>query len=234
MKILYEDNHVIVAYKECGLLSQEDISKSDDILTLIKAYIKDKYNKPGDVYLGLVHRLDRNTSGVMVFARTSKAASRLSEQIRLHNSFNKKYLAIVEGKMNINEEKTLTNKLLKNEAQNKSYVSNDKLAKEASLIYKVIDCKNINGTYYSLLDITLLTGRHHQIRCQLAHINHPIAGDLKYGARKLKENEYTLSSYSLSFMHPTLKTEMNFKYFESYSLFKEFDNSDLLKKYNLN
>lgn len=232
MKILYEDNHVIVAYKEAGILAQEDITKSKDILNSLKAYIKERYNKSGEVYLGLVHRLDRNTSGLMVFARTSKAAARLSEQIRNHSNFNKKYLAIVEGKMEINEEKTLINNLVKNESQNKSYVSKGKDAKEAKLIYKVLDSKNIDGIYYSLLDITLLTGRHHQIRCQLSHINHPIAGDVKYGAKKLKMNEYDLSSYSLSFLHPTLKKEMNFKYMESYSLFKYFD-EDILKKYEL-
>lgn len=232
MKILYEDNHVIVAYKAPGILAQEDITKSKDILNSLKAYIKERYNKPGEVYLGLVHRLDRNTSGLMVFARTSKAAARLSEQIRNHSNFNKKYLAVVEGKMEIGEEKTLINNLLKNESQNKSYVSNSSSAKEAKLIYKVLDSKMIDGNYYSLLDITLLTGRHHQIRCQLSHINHPIAGDVKYGARTLKMNEYDLSSYSLSFLHPTLKNEMNFKYMESYSLFKDFD-EDILKKYEL-
>ncbi len=233
MKILYEDNHVIVAYKECGLLSQEDISKSKDILTSLKAYIKEKYEKPGEVYLGLVHRLDRNTSGLMVFARTSKAASRLSEQIRNHENFNKKYLAVVEGKMEVGDSNILVNKLLKNEAQNKSYVSNSKEAKEARLEYTVLDSKLINGKPYSLVSITLLTGRHHQIRCQFAHIKHPIAGDLKYGGHKLERNEYNLSSYSLSFIHPTKKEVMNFNYFESYSLFKEFDDNDLLNKYKL-
>lgn len=234
MKILYEDNHIIVAYKPSGVLSQEDKSHDIDMLTELKKYIKVKYNKPGEVFLGLVHRLDRNTSGVMVFARTSKAAQRLSDQIQTHSGFNKKYLAVVEGKMDIGECKKLTNKLLKNESENKSYVSTSKDAKEASLIYKVLDCKNINGLYYSLLDIELLTGRHHQIRCQLSYIKHPIAGDIKYGAKLLGGHEYNLSSYSLSFIHPTLKENMIFNYFESNLLFTKFDNTDnFLSKYKL-
>lgn len=233
MEILFEDNQVIVAYKEVGLLSQADISGDRDILNDLKLYIKEKYNKPGAVYLGLVHRLDRNTSGVMVFARTSKAASRLSEEIREHKQFNKKYLAIVEGIIPQGESKTLKNNLLKNEDKNKSFVSSSKNAKEAILTYTSLDNVTINNKSYSLLDITLLTGRHHQIRCQLSHIGHPIAGDLKYGALKIQNNEYYLSSYSISFTHPTLKNDMTFNYFKSYGLFSFFSKDDLLKKYNL-
>ena len=233
MKILYEDNHILVVYKPEGVLSQADISKDIDLLTELKKYIKEKYNKPGDVYLGLVHRLDRNTSGVMVFARTSKAAERLSKQIKEHNGFNKKYLAVVEGKMNIGEEKELVNKLLKNEKENKSYVSKSSSALESRLKYHVLDTKEINSKYYSLLDIELFTGRHHQIRCQLSYIGHPIAGDTKYGAKMLGGKAYNLSSYSLSFIHPTLKEEMTFTYFEPKHLFSQFSKSDLLKKYNL-
>lgn len=233
MEILFEDNQVIVAFKEAGLLSQGDISGDNDILNDLKLYIKEKYNKPGAVYLGLVHRLDRNTSGVMVFARTSKAASRLSEEIREHKQFNKKYLAVVEGIIPRGETITLKNRLLKNEDKNKSFVSNSKDAKEAVLTYTSLDNVTINNKSYSLLDITLLTGRHHQIRCQLSHIGHPIAGDLKYGASKLKNNEYYLSSYSISFTHPTLKESMTFNYFKSYGLFSFFSKDDLLNKYNL-
>jgi len=233
-KVLYEDNHVIVAYKREGILSQEDITKAPDILNSLKDYIKEKYNKPGNVFLGLVHRLDRNTSGVMVFARTSKAASRLSEQIKIHSGFNKKYLAVVEGKMPIGQTETLKNRLLKNEKENKSYVSNSKDAKEAELIYKVLDSKIIDGAPFSLLDITLLTGRHHQIRCQLSNIHHPIAGDMKYGAKRNGGNSYNLSSYRLEFMHPTTKENMSFEYFEPNHLFKRFcDSKDFLKMYKL-
>lgn len=232
MDILFEDNHIIVAYKPCGLLSQEDISKDKDILTELKQYIKVKYNKEGNVYLGLVHRLDRNTSGVMVFARTSKAASRLSSSIQNHVGFEKKYLAVVEGKMNKGEERVLNNKLLKNEKENKSYVSRDHKALDASLKYKVLDTINIANEYYSLLDVALYTGRHHQIRCQLSYIGHPIAGDTKYGAKPNK-NGYNLSSYSLSLVHPVKKEEMTFKYFKTYNMFKYFGNDEILKKYNL-
>lgn len=234
MNILYEDNQVIVAFKPEGILSQEDISHDSDMLTELKKYIKAKYNKEGNVFLGLVHRLDRNTSGVMVFARTSKAASRLSEDIRERVSFNKNYLAVVEGKMPIGESKRLSNKLLKNEKEKKCYVSNSKDAKEAILDYRVLDCKNINGEDYSLLKIDLHTGRHHQIRCQLSNIGHPIAGDMKYGAKRIGGKSYNLSSYHLSFTHPTLKTEMSFDYFEPTHLFSRFDNTKyFLNHYNL-
>lgn len=232
MDILFEDNHIIVAYKPVGMLSQEDISKDKDILTELKQYIKVKYNKEGNVYLGLVHRLDRNTSGVMVFARTSKAASRLSDNIKNHVGFEKKYLAVVEGKMKVSEERELNDKLLKNEKENKSYVSKSASALDARLKYKVLDSIKIGEKFYSLLDITLYTGRHHQIRCQLSHIGHPIAGDTKYGAFK-SNSGYNLTSYSLSIVHPVKKEEMNFKYFKAYNLFKYFGNDDLLIKYEL-
>jgi 23S rRNA pseudouridine1911/1915/1917 synthase len=235
MKVLYCDNQVLVAYKEAGLLSQEDSSKNPDILNMLKDYVKEKYNKPGAVYLGLVHRLDRNTSGVMVFARTSKAASRLSEQIREHEMFNKRYLAVVEGQMNIGEEKTLVNFLLKNDKENKSYISKSSDAKKAILDYKVLDTKEINKNKYSLLDINLKTGRHHQIRVQLANIGHPIAGDQKYGAKRLGGNSYNLSSYSISFIHPTTKESLEFNYFEPNRLFARFsDSKNFLKIYKLN
>ena len=234
MDIIFEDNHVLVAYKPEGLLSQEDISKDPDILTELKKYIKESKHKEGNVYLGLVHRLDRNTSGLMVFAKTSKAASRLSENIRERDSFNKKYLAVVEGEMPVGEKRTLHNYLLKNEKENKSYVSKSKDAKEAILDYEVLDSKTFNNAKYSLLNIVLHTGRHHQIRCQLANIGHPIAGDMKYGAKRNGGNSYNLSSYHLSFNHPTLKEEMNFDYFKPNHLFRRFDDSKFfLKKYKL-
>lgn len=208
LKILYEDNQVIVVFKPRGILSQGDGSKSPDILSIIKEYIKVKYNKPGDVYLGLVHRLDRNTSGVMVFARTSKAASRLSQAISMHNGFNKSYLAVVEG--TISGDGRLDDDLYWDEKNKKAFIKKCKDSKEAILEYKVLSQKN-NKT---LLDINLLTGRHHQIRCQLSNIKHPIVGDVKYGSKYEMSNYYALCAYKLSFIHPTLKEMMEFEYID--------------------
>ena len=175
LNILYEDNHIIVVVKPSGILSQEDITKDPDMVTLLKKYIKEKYNKPGDVYLGLVQRLDRMTSGVMVFARTSKAASRLSEQIRNH-SIIKKYYAVVEGKTK--DEDKLENYLIKDEDLVKSFVTTKEKGKFASLEYKKV--KSIDNS--SLVEVTLHTGRHHQIRVQMSNINHPLLGDSLYGS----------------------------------------------------
>lgn len=231
MNILYEDNHIIVVYKEDGILSQEDISKDKDMLNMVKEYIKEKYNKPGNVYVGLVHRLDRNTSGVMVFAKTSKAASRLSLNMKQHN-FSKKYLCIVEG--NIKGSKTLTNYLTYNEKQKKSFITDSVNGKEAILSYKALDNITLDGKDYTLLDISLQTGRQHQIRCQLSYIGHPILGDIKYGAKPYLKNYYALSSYMIEFEHPTLKENMNFTYFKPVKLFKKFYNKeDFIRYYKL-
>ena len=215
LKILYEDNHIIVCYKPKGILSQSDGSSSLDMLSILKDYIKKKYNKPGDVYLGLVHRLDRNTDGVMVFARTSKAASRLSDDIK-NDRFHKKYLAVVEGRLDGSSE--LKDYLFFDSLKKKSFVKKTKDSKEAILIYNALDYKN-NKT---LLDILLKTGRHHQIRCQLSNIGHPIVGDLKYGSNINIGNSYLLSSYSLSIIHPTKKEEMTFEYINK-EYFKDFN-----------
>ena len=215
LKILYEDNHIIVCYKPKGILSQSDGSSSLDMLSILKDYIKKKYNKPGDVYLGLVHRLDRNTDGVMVFARTSKAASRLSDDIK-NDRFHKKYLAVVEGRLDGSRE--LKDYLFFDSLKKKSFVKKTKDSKEAILIYNALDYKN-NKT---LLDILLKTGRHHQIRCQLSNIGHPIVGDLKYGSNINVGNSYLLSSYSLSIIHPTKKEEMTFEYINK-EYFKDFN-----------
>ena len=215
LKILYEDNHIIVCYKPKGILSQSDGSSSLDMLSILKDYIKKKYNKPGDVYLGLVHRLDRNTDGVMVFARTSKAASRLSDDIK-NDRFHKKYLAVVEGRLDGSRE--LKDYLFFDSLKKKSFVKKTKDSKEAILIYNALDYKN-NKT---LLDILLKTGRHHQIRCQLSNIGHPIVGDLKYGSNINIGNSYLLSSYSLSIIHPTKKEEMTFEYINK-EYFKDFN-----------
>ncbi len=205
-KILYEDNHLVVCYKDYGILSQEDSSKASDMLNLLKDYIKEKYNKPGAVFLGLVHRLDRNTEGVMVYARTSKAASRLSEAIR-NNTFNKRYIAVAEGSMDSSG--TLIDKLSKDEKNRKAYIDN-KNGKEAILKYtKLLEAK-INGVLVSYVEIELVTGRFHQIRCQLANIGHPLFGDTKYGSKNFTDKP-VLQAYSLTFIHPTTKEEMVFK-----------------------
>ena len=209
LNILYEDNQVIVVFKPRGMLSQADGTKSPDILSILKQYIKEKYNKPGEVYLGLLHRLDRNTSGVMVFARTSKAAARLSDDISKHNSFEKYYMAVVDGCLK-DKEGILSNMLYWDERQKKAFIKNHKDSKEAKLKYNVIRESNNK----SLLDITLYTGRHHQIRCQRSNIGHPIIGDVKYGSKHQMGNFYALTSYKLTFIHPTLKEKMTFEYID--------------------
>lgn len=202
LNILYEDNHIIVCVKPVGVLSQEDHTKDPDMLSILKEYLKDKYNKPGNVYLGLVMRLDRMTSGIMVFARTSKAASRLSEQIR-NGEVLKKYIAIVSGK--VDEYGTLKDYLIKDEKLVKSFVTTKEKGKLAVLDYKLI--KSYND--YSVLDILLHTGRHHQIRVQFSNIGHPLYGDKLYGSNA--GTHMHLHSYYLSFVHPVSKEPMKFK-----------------------
>ena len=212
LEILYEDNHIIVVVKPFNILSQSDDTKDIDMLTLIKSYLKEKYNKPGNVYLGLIHRLDRPTGGIMVFAKTSKAASRLSEQIRL-NLFTKKYLAIVSGYF---DEKTgvFEDYILKKE-DNCSVISN--LGKYAKLEYEVLKEKS----NLSLVNILLHTGRHHQIRVQFASRNHPLYGDQRYG--KASKKQLALFAYYLSFNHPVTKEKLEFiKYPDKVGIWKEF------------
>ena len=202
LKILFEDNHIIVAIKPVNVLSQADYTKDVDMLTLIKQYIKEKYNKPGNVYLGLVHRLDRMTSGIMVFAKTSKAASRLNEQIK-NNEFEKRYYCLVEGLLN--KKGTLENYLYKDEKLVKSFVTNDKTkGKLAKLEYEA----QIVGENESLVDVLLITGRHHQIRVQFSYIGHPLKGDTLYGSNFKKD--FMLHAYSLSFNHPVTKERLTF------------------------
>ena len=206
LEILYEDNHIIVCYKEKDVLSQKDNTDTIDMLTLIKDYIKDKYNKPGNVYLGLVHRLDRNTEGIMVFAKTSKAAKRLSESIA-NNDFVKKYYALVNNKP-LKDEAILIDYLIKNESMKKSFVSsNGKLAK---LKYKFVEEVVVKGRKTYLLDVELYTGRFHQIRCQLSNINCPLYLDKKYNDKE-KISNYFLCSYYLKFKHPTLDQYLEFE-----------------------
>ena len=181
LKVLYEDNHIIVVEKKPNIPSQADKTGDIDMLTIVKNYIKNKYNKPGNVYLGLVHRLDRPVGGVMVFAKTSKAASRLSEEVR-NKTFKKTYLAVVDGEFE-NKDGTLEDYLYKDERNNMSKVvkSTKKNAKYAKLDYKVLVYDEVKNL--SLVEINLHTGRHHQIRVQLSNFNHSIFGDQKYGTR---------------------------------------------------
>ena len=208
MKVLYEDNHIIVVEKTPNIPSQSDKTGDEDMLTLVKEYIKEKYNKPGNVYLGLVHRLDRPVGGVMVFARTSKAASRLSEQVR-QKIFKKKYLAVVDGKVK-NKKGTLEDYLYKDERNNISKVvsKEKKNSKLAKLDYEVLTYNEVKDL--SLLEINLHTGRHHQIRVQLSNFGHSIFGDQKYGTRG-QGKQIALWAYELTIEHPITKEKMVFK-----------------------
>ena len=200
LEILYEDNHVIVVFKPINVLSQSDITGDIDMLTMIKSYIKEKYNKPGNVYLGLVHRLDRVTSGVMVFAKTSKAASRLSEEIR-NNRLKKDYLAIIHGKINSRGE--FEDYLLKKD--DFSTVVDNK-GKYAKLTYELLEYNEKEDL--SLVNVHLETGRHHQIRVQFSSRGYPLLGDKRYGNDNY--SELGLCAYHLSFTHPTTKEIMEF------------------------
>ncbi|MDD3304228.1 MAG: RNA pseudouridine synthase [Clostridia bacterium] len=215
LNVIYEDNHIIVVVKPVGVPVQEDKTGDRDMLTIIKEYLKEKYNKPGNVYLGLVHRLDRMVGGVMVFAKTSKAASRLSEYIRQKN-VKKKYYAVVNGILPLEKKKVvLENYLLKNERLNMSRIVNpdEKGAKLASLEYTTLRNFEYNNKEYSFVDITLHTGRHHQIRAQFSHIGHPLYGDIKYGQKVNKVGEnLALWSYYLSFFHPTKDEYLEFTF----------------------
>lgn len=208
LNVIYEDNHIIVVEKPVNIPSQGDKTGDIDMLTLIKEYLKEKYNKPGNVYLGLVHRLDRPVGGIMVFAKTSKAAARLSESIR-NKEFNKCYLVIADGKF---DEKSgvLEDYLLKNEKTNTSKVVKEgtKNAKFARLEYEVV--KYNEEIDLSVLKIKLDTGRHHQIRLQLASRNHSICGDQKYGTRG-RGKQISLWAYKLEFPHPITKEIMSFE-----------------------
>ena len=208
LNIAYEDNHIMVVVKPQNIPTQEDESKDKDLLTMIREYIKERDNKPGNVYVGLVHRLDRPTGGVMVFAKTSKAASRLSEQIK-NGEFQKTYLTVVNGKPREKRSK-LINYLQKNARTNTVQVVPELTtnAKRAELEYEVLDEKE----KVSLLKVNLFTGRSHQIRVQMKHIGCPVYGDVKYGGDILaKGHNLALWAYELRFIHPTTKENMTFK-----------------------
>ncbi|MBP3799524.1 MAG: RluA family pseudouridine synthase, partial [Bacilli bacterium] len=203
LEVLYEDNHLVVVVKQANVPSQQDSSNDLDLLTMVKNYIKEKYHKPGNVYIGLIHRLDRPVSGIMVFARTSKAASRLSDQIR-KNEFSKKYLGVVNGIIEKNED-TLVDYLKKEENGN-TVVTDSSDGKESILAYKVLE-RNYEKKE-TLVEIQLKTGRHHQIRVQFASRNHPLCGDQRYG--RMDKTQIALCAYHLEFIHPTTKEKMIF------------------------
>ena len=203
MVVLYEDNHIIAVNKTCNEIVQGDKTGDTPLSEIVKDYIKVKYNKPGEVFLGVTHRLDRPTSGVVLFARTSKALTRLNEMFKSHEQIQKTYWAIVQGAPKAPEAR-LENWLVRNETQNKSYIAKPsaKDAKQAVLNYKTL----VRGENYTLLEVNLETGRHHQIRCQLAAIGCPVKGDLKYGAKRSNpDGGICLHARKIEFIHPVSK-----------------------------
>lgn len=207
IKVIYEDNHLLVVEKPVNILSQGDDTNDKDMVNLLKQYVKEKYNKPGNVFIGLVHRLDRPVGGVMVFAKTSKAASRLSEQVR-NKTFKKVYRAIIHGEMD-KKESTLRDYLYKNKKTNMVSVvnKNHKEAKDAELSYKTLNKEN----GFSLVEINLKTGRPHQIRVQFASRKHPLFGEQRYGQNVNKVGQQiSLWSYKIEIQHPTTKEKMEF------------------------
>lgn len=202
LNVLYEDNHIIVVEKPVNVLSQGDNTGDISLFDMVKEYVKEKYNKPGNVYIGLVHRLDRPVGGIMVFARTSKAAARLSKMVSEH-SFSKKYYAIVSGKMEKASDKFID--YLKRLDNGNTVISDD--GKKSVLSYEVLEYnKDIDA---SLVDISLETGRHHQIRVQFASRGHALLGDQRYG--KQDKTQIALYSYELEFVHPVSKEKMIFR-----------------------
>ena len=201
INIIYEDNHLLVVEKPINIPVQADSSGDEDLLTMLKKYLKEKYDKPGDVYLGLVHRLDRPVGGVMVFAKTSKAASRLSKQVKKHE-FKKIYMAVIEGK--VSDSGTFKDRLKKDEKTNITRVSED--GKEAELSYNLIGFVN----NLSLVRISLKTGRSHQIRVQFASRKIPLYGDQKYNPNAVKD-QIALFASKLEFKHPVTKEVMSFE-----------------------
>ncbi|AXV50504.1 RluA family pseudouridine synthase [Prevotella denticola] len=202
MQVLYEDNHIIIVYKEAGEIVQGDKSGDEPLSETVRRWIKEKYQKPGNVFLGIVHRLDRPVSGLVIFAKTSKALARLNNMFR-NGEVHKTYWAIVTHPP-FEPEATLTDWLVRNERQNKSYAYNHQVptSKKSILHYKIIN----RSDRYTLLEINLMTGRHHQIRCQLSNMDCPIKGDLKYGApRSNPDGSISLLSHRVEFVHPVSK-----------------------------
>ncbi|MCI8347638.1 MAG: RluA family pseudouridine synthase [Bacilli bacterium] len=203
LNVIYEDNHIIVVVKPPNVLSQKDITDDMDMITMIKQYLKEKHHKPGNVYLGLLHRLDRPVGGVMVFAKTSKAASRLSADIKSHR-FEKKYLAVIDGYL-VKDKGIMIDYLLK-EKNGNTIVSTKEKGKYAELCYRVLQrCRDENK---SLVEIQIRTGRHHQIRVQFSSRGYPLCGDQRYG--KQDKTQIALFSYFLKLYHPVKKEWMEF------------------------
>ena len=206
LSVIYEDNHILVVNKAAGLLVQDDQTGDESLVDIAKRYIKNKYKKPGDVFLGLVHRLDRPTTGVIVLARTSKALTRLNKQFK-HRIPKKVYRAVISGTPDSSA--ILEHYLKKNSSQNKSfhYPKTTPKTKHAILRYRLVESLKT----YHVLEIELETGRHHQIRAQLAAVGLHIKGDLKYGAKRPNANgSIHLHARSLRFIHPTKKEEIEF------------------------
>ena len=208
MQVLYEDNHIIAVSKTCHEIVQGDKTGDTPLSETVKAYIKEKYQKPGEVFLGVTHRLDRPTTGVVLFARTSKALTRLNAMFQSHEQIQKTYWAIVStdngNRISDNGEVRLENYLWRNEKQNKSYAYDKERpnSKKAILRYKLIG----HSQNYHLLEVDLQTGRHHQIRCQLAKMGCPIKGDLKYGSpRSNPDGSICLHARRVTFVHPVSK-----------------------------
>ena len=205
LQVLFEDNHILIVNKRAGDITQGDKTGDKPLSDVVKEYVKEKYSKPGAVFLGVVHRLDRPTSGVIIFARTSKALERLNKMLR-EKTIQKTYWAVVKNQPK-KESDTLINFLKKNPKNNKSKAYSKEIdgSKKAILHYKTI--KKLDN--YSLLEIDLETGRHHQIRCQLASIGSPIKGDLKYGFnRSNKDGSIHLHARKINFIHPVSKEEI--------------------------
>ena len=202
MEIVYEDNHLIIVYKHSGEIVQGDKTGDVPLSEDVKCYLKEKYQKPGNVFLGVVHRLDRPVSGLVVFAKTSKALTRLNKMFR-DGEVHKTYWAITKN-LPPQPEDTLTDWLVRNEKQNKSYAYDHEVphSKKAILKYRLIG----QSDHYCLLEVNLMTGRHHQIRCQLAHMGCPIKGDLKYGAQRSNpDGSICLLAHHVEFVHPVSK-----------------------------
>lgn len=202
VNVIYEDNHIIVVEKPRNILVQADDTNDIDLLTIVKNYLKEKYHKPGNVYLGLVHRLDRPVGGIMVFAKTSKAAGRLSDSIRRHN-FQKTYLAVVCGK--ITGRGSFEDYLKKDEKHNITRVAFD--GKYAKLDYMALDYQEGK----TLVKINLVTGRSHQIRVQFSSRNLPLWGDQKYNTKALVGEQIALWAYEIRFEHPISKEVLEFR-----------------------
>ena len=202
MEIVYEDNHLIIVYKHSGEIVQGDKTGDVPLSEDVKCYLKEKYQKPGNVFLGVVHRLDRPVAGLVVFAKTSKALTRLNKMFR-DGEVHKTYWAITKN-LPPQPEGTLTHWLVRNEKQNKSYAYDHDVphSKKAILKYRLIG----QSDHYCLLEVNLMTGRHHQIRCQLAHMGCPIKGDLKYGAQRSNpDGSICLLAHHVEFVHPVSK-----------------------------